>query len=97
MMARLIFAVSTAFEPDVLLLDEWLLAGDANFMAKAQRRATSFVQRARIMVLASHSTETIRDLCTHVAFLRAGQLIAYGPTDEVLAAYDQEVQQDAFV
>jgi ABC-type polysaccharide/polyol phosphate transport system ATPase subunit len=97
MMARLIFAVSTAFEPDVLLLDEWLLAGDANFMAKAHERATSYVQRARIMVLASHSTETIRHLCTHVAFLRAGQLVAYGPTDEVLAAYDHEVQQAAFV
>ena len=55
MLLRLSFAIATSPQPDILLLDEWILAGDAPFMAKAQARMEAFVSSARILVLAAHS------------------------------------------
>lgn len=53
MMTRLTFAVATCFSPEILLMGEWIMAGDASFLAKAQHRIESFVERANIVVLAS--------------------------------------------
>src|SRR5271157_3388896 len=55
MMVRLSFAASTAFAPEILLMDEWLSAGDASFLTKAQKRLEHFVGNSSILVLASHS------------------------------------------
>lgn len=93
MAGRLVFSVATAFQPDVLLMDEWLLAGDANFMQKAQDRTRAFVKQARVVVLASHSLGIVRSFCNRAAYLRAGQLIAYGPTEEMLAIYDEDTRR----
>jgi ABC-type polysaccharide/polyol phosphate transport system ATPase subunit len=94
MMGRLTFAVATAFEPDVLLMDEWILAGDARFLTSATERTRNFVSKARIMVLASHSLEVIRAFCNKAAYLRAGQLVAWGDTEDVVRAYYADVQAD---
>jgi len=91
MQGRLIFAVATAFEPDVLLMDEWLGAGDSAFVARANERARQFVEKARVMVIASHSIAIVREFCTHGAYLRRGRLIAYGPIDDVIRLYDTDV------
>ena len=66
MQARLAFAVATSIEADVLLMDEWIAVGDADFRAKAQARLSSLVEQAHIMVLASHDPHLIRSLCTKV-------------------------------
>jgi ABC-2 type transport system ATP-binding protein/lipopolysaccharide transport system ATP-binding protein len=87
MMTRLTFAVATCFAPEILLMDEWIMAGDAAFLAKAKNRIESFVAKASILVLASHSLETCRQFCNRAVWMEKGQIRATGPIDEILDAY----------
>lgn len=87
MMLRLTFAVATCYEPEVLLMDEWILAGDAHFMAKARERVDSFVQKASILVLASHNLEVCRRWCNKAVWMDQGSIKAFGPVDHVVTAY----------
>jgi ABC-type polysaccharide/polyol phosphate transport system ATPase subunit len=87
MMLRLGFAVATCFEPEILLMDEWILAGDAHFMAKAQLRIQGFVKRASVLVLSSHNLDLCSRWCTRALWLEQGQVRALGPVDEVLSDY----------
>lgn len=84
MMLRLAFAVSTCIEPDILLMDEWVLAGDAQFQKKANQRVEAFVDRSSILVLASHSHEMIKRWCNKVICLEQGEIVSVGQTAEVL-------------
>lgn len=87
--ARLAFAVATAIEADILLLDEWLAVGDADFQKQAHDRLTGLVESARILVFASHNVELIRSLCNKVVRLEGGRvsrICDVGQMDELLAA-----------
>jgi ABC-type polysaccharide/polyol phosphate transport system ATPase subunit len=95
MMVRLGFAVSTCVPPEILLMDEWLSAGDARFLDKAQRRMEQFVGRSSILVLASHSQELLRKWCNRGLFLQQGRVMKSGPVDEVIAAYMETVPKRA--
>ncbi|MFQ3623605.1 MAG: ABC transporter ATP-binding protein, partial [Acetobacteraceae bacterium] len=86
MSIRLAFAMATAMRPSVLLMDEWIAAGDAAFMAKAQARLEALVREAEILVLATHSEAIVRRWCTRVLRLDSGRIVADGPPDEVLGA-----------
>lgn len=88
MQMRLAFGMATAIRPEILLMDEWILAGDAHFMAKARTRVAAFVQRAQILVLASHSASIIREWCNKALYLNAGEAVAFGPVAEVLKEYE---------
>ncbi len=87
MAARLIFAVATCFAPEILLMDEWIVAGDAAFIAKAERRIQNFFEKASILILASHSISICQRFCNKALWMHAGQIVAFGPIDEVLKAY----------
>jgi len=87
MRARLAFALSTAIEGDILVLDEWLSAGDINFVDKAEAQLTSLLNKSRILVLASHSLELLRHVCTKVLWMEQGKAVMMGSPDEVIAAY----------
>jgi ABC-type polysaccharide/polyol phosphate transport system ATPase subunit len=87
MMVRLGFAISTCMPAEILLMDEWLSAGDARFLDKAQRRMEEFVGSSRIVVLASHSMDLLRTWCKRGIMLRQGLVVAQGPIDEVITAY----------
>lgn len=87
MAMRLKFACATAFQPDILLMDEWLGAGDAEFREKAEQRMTELVEKAGILVLASHSDNLIQRMCNKVLWLDGGVMRAFGPTAEVMAQY----------
>ena len=87
MMLRLAFAASTAIEPEILLMDEWIGVGDAAFVEKAECRLKSFVDRAGILVLASHDPALLERVCTKAVLLDAGRTIAIGPVSEVLHEY----------
>jgi ABC-type polysaccharide/polyol phosphate transport system ATPase subunit len=91
MQVRLSFAIATAIDPDILLLDEVLGAGDAQFMLKAERRIERLMERASLMVVASHSNAVICHLCNKAMFLRAGHIEDFGPVDTVIAAYEKYV------
>jgi lipopolysaccharide transport system ATP-binding protein len=87
MVIRLGFALATAIKPQILLMDEWFLAGDASFMDKARIRLEEMVRGADILVLSSHSIGIVRNWCTRVLWLDQGQIVADGPADEVLDRY----------
>ncbi|WP_112662830.1 ABC transporter ATP-binding protein [Microvirga flavescens] len=91
MVARLAFAVSTAVNADILLVDEGIGAGDAAFIAKANKRLESFIERAPIVVLSSHDPDILRKFCTRGLVLQRGRLMFDGPIDEALENYDEIV------
>ncbi len=90
MVVRLGFALATAIRPQILLMDEWFLAGDANFMEKARHRLEELVRGADILVLSTHSLEIVRTWCTRVIWLEQGIIRADGPAEDVLAQYLKE-------
>jgi len=90
MQLRLAFATATAFEPDILLLDEQFLTGDAAFVEKAERRLKAFVGRAGIVIQASHSERLIRETCAQIVLLEQGRMVMFGDADEVFARYHAE-------
>jgi ABC-type polysaccharide/polyol phosphate transport system ATPase subunit len=91
MRVRLGFAISTAVDADILLLDEVMGVGDASFKEKANRRLAELHQRSEIVVLALHDNGTIRKTCEKVLWLERGNVRMLGPTEEVLAAYEASV------
>lgn len=87
MQARLAFATATAVEADVLLMDEWIAVGDAEFRQQAHARLASLVERAHIMVLASHDHYLLRSLCNKVMRLdhgMASEVLDIADLDELL-------------
>lgn len=87
MRTRLAFAICTAVAGDVLILDEWLGAGDQDFYNKAQARLAKLLENTRIVVLASHSNELIKQVCNKAAWLDRGRLVMTGYVDDVVDAY----------
>jgi ABC-type polysaccharide/polyol phosphate transport system ATPase subunit len=89
MIVRLSFATATCMTPEILLLDEWLSAGDALFLAKATKRMEEFVRLSSVLVLASHSMPLLEEWCNRGIWLELGRVKMMGPIKEVVAAYKQ--------
>ena len=84
---RLAFAVSTCIRPEILLMDEWIGVGDANFTKKAEERAQALIGDSGIMVIATHSPALIENTCNRAIWLDHGSVRADGSPQEVLRAY----------
>jgi lipopolysaccharide transport system ATP-binding protein len=87
MVIRLGFGLATAIRPQVLLMDEWFMAGDTAFQERAHARLESIVRGAEILVITSHTTSVILQWCTRVIWLDGGRIRADGAPEEVLSAY----------
>ena len=87
MVVRLGFGLATAIRPQVLLMDEWFMAGDTAFQERAHARLASLVRGAEILVITSHTATVILEWCTRVIWLDGGRVRADGPPEEVLSAY----------
>lgn len=87
MQVRLAFAISTAVGGDILLLDEVIGAGDANFMAKAKKRIESLIESAEIMILASHDFSSLQNLCTRGIVFHHGEILYDGSISESINKY----------
>jgi lipopolysaccharide transport system ATP-binding protein len=87
MQVRLAFSISTTVGGDILLLDEVIGAGDANFMAKAKARITSLIEQAEILVLASHDFGALRSICDRGLVFHHGELVFDGPCEAAVAEY----------
>ena len=85
--SRLRFAISSASRPDILLIDEALATGDAEFKARSRDRVDEIRAHAGTVLLVSHSMSTVREMCDRVIWVDHGELRLDGPTDEVLEAY----------
>lgn len=75
MAMRLTFAVATSITGDIILMDEWLSAGDASFASKAQKRLQRLLDQAKILVLASHNENLIRGCCNKIMHLEHGAIV----------------------
>ncbi len=87
MATRLGFALSTALDPGILLMDEGIGAGDARFAERAAKRLNDFMGRSSIIVIASHMASLVKSLCNKGALMEAGRIVALGPVDDVFDIY----------
>ncbi len=89
MQVRLAFGISTAIAPDILILDEMIATGDAAFIARANLRLKSFLERTGILVVASHNTTMLRDWCNKGLLLEQGKIAAQGSIEDVISQYEK--------
>mgnify|MGYP001190335483 CR=1 FL=1 len=94
MAARLRFAISTAAVPDILVVDEALATGDAEFKARATERVERIREAAGTVFVVSHSGSQIKRMCERALWMERGHLIMDGPSDEVVQAYEDKVARD---
>jgi ABC-2 type transport system ATP-binding protein len=87
MRIRLALGVVTSIDPEILILDEGIGAVDAAFLDKSKKRLSELVDRAGLLVFASHSDEFLRELCDTAIWMEHGRIRQHGPIEEVLAAY----------
>ncbi len=92
MVVRLAFALVTALQPDLLIIDEALSVGDQHFQKKCTQRIENFRQRGCTILFCSHSLYHVRQLCDQVLWLDHGQMRGLGATEEVLTAYETHVR-----
>lgn len=93
MTVRLAFALVTAVQPDVLIVDEALAVGDQNFQKKCVERITAFRNNGCTILFCSHSPYHIRHLCDRALWLKGGVVEQFGSTEAVLAAYDVHTRE----
>jgi ABC-type polysaccharide/polyol phosphate transport system ATPase subunit len=87
MYLRLAFAVAAHLEPDILVVDEVLAVGDAEFQSKCLRRMESVEREGRTVVFVSHNLDAINRLCQQAVWLDGGKVASVGPAHEVIDAY----------
>lgn len=84
---RLGFALATADQREILIMDEWIGTGDMEFVAKARERIRARVSAARIVVLASHNLKLLADVCSKGLLLDRGKVVDFGDVGNVISAY----------
>lgn len=89
MKSRLGFAICTAVEPDILILDEVLSVGDAKFRKKSEKRVMSMFDRNVTVLFVSHSIEQVKAICNKAIILDHGEIKAFGGIDEISAIYEE--------
>ncbi|MCQ4082412.1 ABC transporter ATP-binding protein [Streptomyces sp. RB6PN25] len=89
MAARLRFSIAAAKQHEVLMIDEALATGDRRFQKRSEERIRELREEAGTVFLVSHNNNSIRDTCERVLWLEKGDLLMDGPTEEVLAAYEE--------
>lgn len=87
MSVRLAFTIATMVQPEILLMDEMLSAGDLSFIEKAKRRIEEILNRAKILVIVSHDLNLIASLATRCLVMEKGKVLFDGPTESALAYY----------
>ena len=92
MLLRLAFATSTAVEPEILLLDEVMAAGDASFIHRARARMDQLMERARVVVFATHALDLLPKICERTIWLDHGRIVVDGPTADVVTDYLDDVE-----
>lgn len=90
MIARLGFAIATAVQPEILIVDEILSVGDFLFQQKCEARMNEMMAGGTTVLIVSHSIDQIERLCTKVMWLNKGHVVMVGNTQEVCAAYKSE-------
>jgi len=87
MYVRLAFAIATEVDPDILLIDETLAAGDAAFVDKAKRRIRGLLDRSNVVVVVSHDLNALREICNRGVWMKQGRVMADGGINEIVDMY----------
>src|SRR6185295_4851470 len=87
MMIRLVFALATSVERDIIIVDEVIGAGDAHFVEKAAKRVRTMFERAKILVLATHAGHIASQLCNRAIWMDSGKIVMTGEPDAVWKSY----------
>jgi ABC-type polysaccharide/polyol phosphate transport system ATPase subunit len=90
MVARLGFSIATAWEPDILVLDEVLAVGDEAFQAKCHERIRYFRERGTTVLLVSHNTRVVSSICQRATWIDQGEIQAVGEPEEIVRMYRGE-------
>ena len=95
MSVRLAFTIATSIRPDILIIDEMLAAGDAEFAEKARRRISDLVTTARALVIVSHDMSIIKGICNRVIYMKAGRVVFDGDPSEAIESYFSSIDVGA--
>lgn len=87
MRVRLAFSLVTNVSADNFLIDEIIGVGDASFLQKAQNRMRASIDRAKVLVLASHANQVLQEFCTTGVLMAGGHIIFHGAIDDAIAEY----------
>ncbi len=93
MKVRLAFSIATAIEPEILIIDEVLSAGDMAFQVKARERMLALMSSARAVIVVSHDLSALKLMCDNVLWLDHGKMHMLGPAESVIEAYSEQVKQ----
>ena len=88
MLARLAFSVACIVEPEILIVDEILSVGDADFQEKSRARMMELMTGGTTVFFVSHSLKQIREMCNKVVWLEHGKIQAIGKTEEICNMYE---------
>ena len=93
MKARLGFAIATAVEPEVLILDAVLSVGDAKFRAKSEKKVRSMFDKGVTVLFVSHSVAQVKSICNKAILLEHGKIIASGEVEDICAIYEERTDK----
>lgn len=93
MQARLRFAAATAIDPEILIIDEMLGAGDAYFSVKSSQRVERLTGQGCTLVLVSHSAQQVLQFCDRAIWLEKGRVVADGPAEDIVGRYEESLAQ----
>ena len=90
MYSKLAFSITAILETDIMLIDEVLSVGDAKFKKKSYKKMKELItDQERTVIIVSHSSDTLRKLCSKILWLHDGEMRMYGTTEEVLPKYEE--------
>ena len=94
MKARLGISVATAFQPDILLIDEVLGVGDASFRKKSERRVKDMIKGSGTVIIVSHSQNFMLEICDRIVVMEAGKVVDVGEPSEMYKVYKNILNND---
>ena len=90
MYSKLAFSITAILETEIMLIDEVLSVGDAKFKKKSYEKMKSLIDdKDRTVIIVSHSTDTLKNLCDNILWIHDGEMKMMGPTEEVLPKYNE--------
>ena len=92
---RLAFSVAAFLEPEILIIDEVLSVGDAQFQIQCMQRMEEIIKDGRTLIFVSHGADLVQQVCRRAIFLQKGKIMFDGDASSALTAYAQSLQEDA--
>lgn len=93
MFMRLAFAITTSVQPEIIVMDEMIGAGDARFLNKAVERIDGILDQTKIVIVATHSDFIMSRFCNKAMWMEKGRIKAFGPVEDILEQYKADTEQ----